>query len=183
MSLRPALRGTITLLATPRTAPPPFPLAKFTTKPWFMEDAIDGLPPASANRNVETQQQPHVSGTKLTRPTPSSGTPGIRSLSEDVCRKPIPLGVPGILRTLHKDLSVLPHLDQSVLEICKPIESSVGPPLPHALPQGRRRRGRTDYGMGVPETSGGLWKWIVLAQVIFLRVFLRPSSHGHGTKS
>jgi hypothetical protein len=65
---------------------------------------------------------------------------------------PLPEGVPNALRHLHAALADSPH-------------------LPYSPPRGRRMRGGTDSGeglegriKGLPE-SGGIWNWIVLAQV------------------
>lgn len=79
---------------------------------------------------------------------------------------PLPEGVPTIIRNLHAALKTSPHLDQSQLLVCEPIPTPPGPPLPDAIPKGRRKRGRTYAGEGVVTGMvGGLWNWIVLAQV------------------
>ena len=79
---------------------------------------------------------------------------------------PLPEGVPTIIKNLHAALKTSPHLDQSELLVCEPIATPPGPPLPDAIPRGRRKRGRTYAGEGVAAGMvGGLWNWIVLAQV------------------
>ena len=83
-------------------------------------------------------------------------------------RKPLPEGVPPILSTLHAELSKSPLLENNGVEVCHPLPTLPGPALPSSIPKGRRQRGRTEFGMGVPDTGGSLWKWIVLAQVRIL---------------
>ena len=79
---------------------------------------------------------------------------------------PLPEGVPTVIKTLHAALKVSPHLDQSELLVCEPIDTPPGPPLPDAMPKGRRKRGRMYGGEGVATGMvGGLWNWIVIAQV------------------
>ena len=79
---------------------------------------------------------------------------------------PLPEGTPSVVKNLHAALKTSPHLDQSELLVCEPIPTLPGPPLPDAIPKGRRRRGRTYVGEGVaPGVVGGLWNWIILAQV------------------
>ena len=79
---------------------------------------------------------------------------------------PLPEDVPTVIKNLHASLKTSPHLDQSELLVCEPIPTPPGPPLPDALPKGRRKRGRTYAGEGVSTgMAGGLWNWIVLAQV------------------
>ncbi|KAF9653861.1 hypothetical protein BDM02DRAFT_3079313, partial [Thelephora ganbajun] len=79
---------------------------------------------------------------------------------------PLPEGVPTVIRNLHATLKTSPHLEQSELLVCEPIPTPPGPPLPDAMPKGRRKRGRAYAGEGVTTGMvGGLWNWIVLAQV------------------
>lgn len=74
------------------------------------------------------------------------------------------------LSSLYDTLSVSPLLEPSTLLVCPPPRIPPGPALPESKARGRRKRGGTDLGdgvedmRGVPET-GGLWKWIVLAEV------------------
>lgn len=86
---------------------------------------------------------------------------------------PLPEGVPSVIQNLHAVLKISPHLDQSELLVCEPIPTLPGPPLPDAIPKGRRKRGRTYAGEGVaPGMVGGLWNWIILAQVSLYTDFL-----------
>ena len=79
---------------------------------------------------------------------------------------PVPEGVPSVIKDLHAVLKTSPHLDHPELLVCEPIPTSPGPPLPDAIPKGRRKRGRTYGGEGVATGMvGGLWNWIILAQV------------------
>ncbi|THH07650.1 hypothetical protein EW146_g9256 [Bondarzewia mesenterica] len=77
---------------------------------------------------------------------------------------PLPESVPTPIRILHAQLSQSPHLEPSSLLVRDPIPTPPGPPLPEAVPKGRRKRGRTYAGEGVMQ-HGGVWTWIVLAQV------------------
>ena len=77
----------------------------------------------------------------------------------------LPSDLPDYLKKLHTELSKSPHLEPWGVEIRPPFPTQPGPPLPHQLPKGKRKRGRTEFGLGVPEPEGGLWRWIVLAQV------------------
>ena len=103
--------------------------------PWFVDPEFVGRP-----------RPPHIPG-------PSMGV------------KPLPLGLPALLVTLYGELSKSPLLEPGALEIRTPPPSAPGPPLPKTAPKGRRRRGGTDFGEGVPMPEGGLWKWVVIAQV------------------
>ena len=78
----------------------------------------------------------------------------------------VPDHAPQILKLLHSQLLQSPHLDTSVLSVGPSVPPPPGPPLPMLLPHGRRNRGGTfsgesDYDM----LDGGLWSWVVLAQV------------------
>jgi len=77
---------------------------------------------------------------------------------------PLPLGVPPALRHLHAKMAQSPYLEPSQLLVREPIPQPPGPPLPISEPKGRRKRGRTYAGEGLLE-PGGIWNWIVLAQV------------------
>ncbi|KAG1827002.1 uncharacterized protein BJ212DRAFT_1309802 [Suillus subaureus] len=47
----------------------------------------------------------------------------------------------------------------------RPVTALPGPPLHRTLPKGRRKRGRTYSGEGLVEEPGGIWDWVVTAQV------------------
>jgi len=79
---------------------------------------------------------------------------------------PLPDGIPKSIKDLHIALKGSPHLEPSELVVCEPIPTAPGPALPDAMPKGRRKRGRTYVGEGTSEElSGGIWNWIVIAQV------------------
>ena len=91
---------------------------------------------------------------------------------------PLPEDAPLVIKNLHAVLKTSPHLDQSELLVCEPVPTFPGPPLPDAMPKGRRRRGRTYAGDGVATgVVGGLWNWIVLAQVSLYANCLSPPSN------
>ncbi len=77
---------------------------------------------------------------------------------------PLPHGIPVALQTLHAQLAQSPYLEPSKLLVRDPVPQPTGPPLPMSTPRGRRKRGGTNVGEGILE-PGGLWNWIVLAQV------------------
>ena len=76
----------------------------------------------------------------------------------------LPPGIPTVLQNLHAELVQSPYLEPSKLLVRDPIPQPAGPPLPLSTPRGRRKRGGTYAGEGLLE-PGGLWNWIVLAQV------------------
>lgn len=79
---------------------------------------------------------------------------------------PLPAGIPSAIRELHAALKSSPHLEPSELLVCEPIPTPPGPPLPDAMPRGRRQRGRTYVGEGILSgLTGNIWNWIVVAQV------------------
>jgi hypothetical protein len=92
--------------------------------------------------------------------------PSSSSLEAD--GKPIaslPPDLPAHLVILHEELLKSPLLEPGRLEITHPVDTPPGPPLPFSMPRGRRRRGGSDAGEGVSEHVGGIWRWVVLAQV------------------
>ena len=105
--------------------------------------------------------------------------PGHPSLAQRVIKRlehpPLPAEVPDIIARLHAELSNLPFIESRGLEVTIPPPTPPGPPLPAALPKGRRRRGGTEAGRGLPEPPGGIWKWLVLVQVEELLPNLRLS--------
>lgn len=83
---------------------------------------------------------------------------------------PLPPSIPDEIKTLHSALAYSPHLDLSSLLVSRPLPTPLGPPpLEDQLPKGRRKRGRTYVGEGVDAGTGlldgGIWSWIVIAQV------------------
>ncbi|KAH7107382.1 hypothetical protein BKA62DRAFT_791184 [Auriculariales sp. MPI-PUGE-AT-0066] len=70
------------------------------------------------------------------------------------------------LRTLQEHMRQLPLLDPASVQIGRPIALPQGPSLPDKIARGRRRRGRSYAGEGLPLPGGGnLWDWVVLATV------------------
>ena len=80
---------------------------------------------------------------------------------------PLPAAIPHDhpIARLHAELKVSPHLEPGTLLVREPIPTATGPPLPPSAPKGRRRRGGTNAGQGVNEDLGGIWQWVVIAQV------------------
>ncbi|KAL5511882.1 hypothetical protein ACEPAH_5100 [Sanghuangporus vaninii] len=85
------------------------------------------------------------------------------SLAEQ--EKSLPPDLPAYLAALYSELTKSPHLERGGVEVCSPPPTEPGPPLPSSLPKGRRQRGRTEFGLGISDASGGLWRWILIAQV------------------
>ena len=79
----------------------------------------------------------------------------------------VPDHAPQILKLLHSQLLQSPHLDTSALSVSPAVPPLPGPPLPMLLPHGRRNRGGTFSGESAYDIDGGLWSWVVLAQVSF----------------
>lgn len=82
----------------------------------------------------------------------------------------LPPTIPDELKELHSALALSPHLEPSALVVRRPLPTPPGPPpLEEQLPKGRRKRGRTYVGEGVRVGNGllegGIWSWVVLAQV------------------
>lgn len=71
------------------------------------------------------------------------------------------------LAHLHAALQNSPFLEAGTLLVREPISTTPGPPLPLAMPHGRRKRGGTYFGEGLGDAleSGGIWNWIMVAQV------------------
>lgn len=79
---------------------------------------------------------------------------------------PVPQDAPEILKHLHSQLVLSPHLEKSALSIAPAIQPAPGPPLPLRSPHGRRKRGGTYAGVSAYDSdTGGLWSWVVSAQV------------------
>ncbi|KAI0695437.1 hypothetical protein C8T65DRAFT_744005 [Cerioporus squamosus] len=112
--------------------------------PWFIDPSeAEPSTPSPYARRVSVPQAP----TRPLAPLPSA----------------LPHNHP-IVR-LHAELKSSPHLEPGTLLVREPIPTAVGPPLPDAMPRGRRKRGRTYAGEGVTEDVGGIWDWVVIAQV------------------
>lgn len=78
----------------------------------------------------------------------------------------IPDHAPQIIKLLHSQLLQSPHLDKSALSVGPAVPPPPGPPLPTILPHGRRNRGGNFSGESVYDMpDGGLWSWVVVAQV------------------
>ncbi|RPD59144.1 hypothetical protein L226DRAFT_465399 [Lentinus tigrinus ALCF2SS1-7] len=112
--------------------------------PWFIDPSEpESSTPSPYSRRVSVPQAPAL-------PLP-----------------PLPSALPQnhpIVR-LHEELKSSPHLEPGTLLVREPIPTAVGPPLPEAMPRGRRKRGRTNLGEGVSDDVGGIWDWLVIAQV------------------
>jgi len=97
--------------------------------------------------------RPHTSQTFIPKPAINS---------------PIPDHAPQILKLLHSQLLQSPHLDKSALSVGPAVPPPPGPPLPTILPRGRRKRGGTFSGESAYDMpDGGLWSWVVVAQVSY----------------
>ncbi|KAG6820609.1 hypothetical protein H0H93_014525 [Arthromyces matolae] len=77
----------------------------------------------------------------------------------------IPENTPKIIKQLHSQLALSPHLELSTLSVSESVAPPPGPPLPFREPQGRRRRGGTYAGESAYDVPGGIWNWVVTAQV------------------
>jgi hypothetical protein len=84
----------------------------------------------------------------------------------------LPADIPESIRVLYDKLSSSPFLEPSTLVARAPPQIPPGPPLPNHKPKGRRRtRGGTYAGESTLEVSGGIWNWVVMAQVCELVQF------------
>lgn len=130
----------------------------------------------------------------VARPPPSAAAPRYQRLLSDVALPParpwfvdpepvnsrelpphllpkshdLPPDLPVPVKELFHTLSKSPFLESSTLEVKEPSAIPPGPPLPKTIPKGRRGRGRTYSGEGIPDDQGGIWNWIVTAQVMSL---------------
>lgn len=106
-----------------------------TASPWF----VDPEPQSS-----QKQAPPHL-------------TPKVQDF---------PPNLPEAIRQLYTKLAQSPLLEPSTLDVRESIAPPPGLPLPKRPPQGRRRRGGTYAGEGIDEDAvGGIWNWVVVAQV------------------
>jgi hypothetical protein len=92
----------------------------------------------------------------ITRHTPPHLAPKTHELPENISAG---------IRQLFLQLSTSPLLEPSTLSVERPVAALPGPQLPQTLPKGRRKRGRTYSGEGLVEEPGGIWDWVVTAQV------------------
>ncbi|KAF8121942.1 hypothetical protein EV363DRAFT_1588259 [Boletus edulis] len=77
----------------------------------------------------------------------------------------LPPDLPAPVKELFHTLSQSPFLELPTLEVKEPSLIPPGPPLPKTIPKGRRGRGRTYSGEGIQDDQGGIWNWVVTAQV------------------
>ncbi|KAG6334378.1 hypothetical protein ID866_4717 [Astraeus odoratus] len=113
----------------------PVPPSPPPPRPWF----VDEEPPTLSPRHAP----PHLA-------------PKVHEL---------PPNIPDAVRQLYGKLSQSPLLEPSLLDVREPVMPPPGPPLPRRTPRGRRRRGGTYFGEGIQEQQGGIWSWVVTAQV------------------
>ncbi|KAJ8597919.1 hypothetical protein M405DRAFT_802766 [Rhizopogon salebrosus TDB-379] len=118
----------------------------------FTSRSITGATPPSTPWFIDTEGPTH----SVNRHTPPHLAPKAHELPEDIS--------PGI-KQLFLQLSKSPVLDLSTLRVDRPAAALPGPPLPRTIPKGRRKRGRTYSGEGLVEEPGGIWDWVVTAQV------------------
>ncbi|KAJ3546759.1 hypothetical protein NM688_g5480 [Phlebia brevispora] len=80
---------------------------------------------------------------------------------------PLPSSIPedSHVARLHAALASSPFLEPGTLLVTEPIPTADGPALPRTEPKGRRKRGRTYSGEGIPDSGANLWNWVVIAQV------------------
>lgn len=109
--------------------------------PWFVED--DYVP------SVARHDPPHLR-------------------QKDIGLKNVPEDAPRILKDLRAVLAPSPLIETSTLIVTQPEQPPPGPPLPFKLPQGKRRRGRTYSGESAYDMPGGIWDWVLMAQVCYI---------------
>lgn len=84
----------------------------------------------------------------------------------------LPANIPEPIRVLYNKLLTSPFLEPSTLVAREPLRIPPGPSRPARKPKGRRRiRGVTYAGESTLEASGGIWNWVVMAQVCELDQF------------
>ncbi|KAF9500929.1 hypothetical protein BDN71DRAFT_1439826 [Pleurotus eryngii] len=109
-----------------------------STTPWFVDtEAFLQRPPP-----------PHLTENPLTTRPP-----------------PLPKDAPHTIKELHSQLASSPHLEPSTLVVDRSLGRVMGPPLPLRKPQGRHKRGGTNAGESAFDIPGGVWNWVILAQV------------------
>ena len=113
--------------------------------PWFVDDRVRPQPPHFAL---------------------PSGSARVTQASS------LPPDLPEHIVALHDALCKSPHLEQGGVVVRPPPSTLPGPVLVEdTKPKGRRRRGGTNGGLGVPDASSGPWRWVVLAQVRHLLLY------------
>lgn len=120
--------------------------------PRFTSRSITGATPPSTPWFIDTEGP-------INRHTPPHLPPKTHELPENIS--------PGIAQ-LFLQLSKSPVLELSTLRVERPVTALPGPPLPRTIPKGRRKRGRTYSGEGLLEEPGGIWDWVITAQVCAL---------------
>lgn len=105
-------------------------------RPWFVDPDHPSFP---------TKMAPHLA------PPPS--------------HQLLPSDLPHQIRQLYAKLSQSPLIEPAFLDVRQPIAPPPGPPLPKRPVLGRRGRGRTYSGEGIDQDHGGIWNWVVTAQV------------------
>jgi hypothetical protein len=147
--------------------------------PWFVDPSYEDRP--------DPPHLPRGTQSSTSDSSASSSSPGTHA-RERPSHPPLPADAASspALSTLYEALSTSPLMEPASLTVCAPPRIPSGPALPTAQPKGRRKRGGTEKGRGVTERlekmdgadlgefglrmkgvpeTGGLWKWVVLAQV------------------
>ena len=94
-----------------------------TLLPWFVDKEFTRHPP------------PHISASPRVPHPP----------------KPLPPDAPEHLANLHNALCKSPLLESGGVDVLPFNPHQPGPSLPNQFPKGRRRRGRTEFGVGIPD--------------------------------
>lgn len=139
-----ARRALSTSTASASDSPTPSTSSGTSPIPWFVDPSEAESEPSPYARRATLPQAP----TKPLAPLPAA----------------IPPDHP--IARLHAELKASPHLEPGTLLVREPIPTATGPPLPASMPKGRRQRGRTYAGEGVSENMGGIWEWLVIAEVL-----------------
>ncbi|KAM5542598.1 hypothetical protein V8D89_003559 [Ganoderma adspersum] len=124
--------------------------------------------PSTASSTISSSALPWFIDPSDVEPTPSPFSRRV-GMPQAAARPlpPLPLDLPSNhpIARLHAELKASPHLEPGTLLVRSPIPTATGPPLPPSMPKGRRKRGRTYVGEGVLDNMGGIWEWVVIAQV------------------
>jgi hypothetical protein len=151
---------------------------RWLTEPVSSAPTSESAPPSPAASSSPSSDSPALPWFVDPAYTSRSAPPHLPARPITGTAPPIPADAPAAVRTLHAALLGSPHLEPAALLVTRPPPSPPGPPLPQAMPRGRRKRGGTELGegvegmRGVPE-SGGIWSWVVLAQVSCAYILLR----------